>query len=244
MSVERLLRLLELAVADPSAAPVLHDALLERYGPIYANAIRTAFGDADAFNEVIEVRVKPEGLLAIERLGGPKAGTRALRLHKPFVIYVRRRSPGGSRPEGVITVVARPRWRPKATILFDGETLAYDPRTNVEIAVRAPVPGSRAIRWRLPDGASTRAFIPPESSLGQALDQALVRRVRTEIARRWSMDNLVGWHRWNDRNGDYRGMTRDEAVEMLMTAVLENMETPDEMRFGTSWNPRATWSDY
>ena len=242
MSVERLLRLVELAAADPGAAPVLHDALLERYGPIYGRVLRTAFGDADAFNEVIEVRVKPEGLLAIERLGGPKAGTRALRLHKPFGTYVRRRSPGGSRPEGVITVVARPRWRPKATLLFDGETLAYDPRTNAAIAVRAQVPGSRVIRWRLPDGG---AFVPPESALGQALDQALVRRVRTEIARRWTMNDLVNWHRWNDRNGDYRGITRDEAVEMLMAPVLENMETPDEMRSGsTRFWARATWADY
>ena len=46
------------ARADPAAAAVLHDALLERFGSLYGEHVRQALKDADAFGEAIEVRVQ------------------------------------------------------------------------------------------------------------------------------------------------------------------------------------------
>lgn len=54
----------------------------------------------------------------------------------------------------------------------------------------------------------------------------------------WREEDLLRWLRWNDPNGvygpedgaDYEPMTRDEMVDLIMTHVEENLETPEEMR--------------
>jgi hypothetical protein len=55
----------------------------------------------------------------------------------------------------------------------------------------------------------------------------------------WPRDRLIGWLMWNDRNGVFsdedaerEGMdpiTVEDAVELVMQHVEENLETPEEM---------------
>jgi hypothetical protein len=55
----------------------------------------------------------------------------------------------------------------------------------------------------------------------------------------WDRQMLIGWLSWNDPNGiwtdkemaanDMDPMSVEEAVDMIMEFVAENMETPEEM---------------
>lgn len=56
----------------------------------------------------------------------------------------------------------------------------------------------------------------------------------------WSREDLIAWLRWNDPNGSYTdedAATEDmdpleveDAVDIIMGHVEENLETPEEMR--------------
>lgn len=216
------------AVEDPGAGAVLHDALLERYGRLYGDVVQRALKDADAFGEPVEVRVQLDDLRLLERWN-PTLARRGMRrgLVRPFYLLT-----GGSarwRPNSAITFVARPRWRPRAAMILGGVNLGmtgtgrvYDPRTNTTIAFR------QGARWIDPRG--TPGFSEAERG---ALNETLVRRVRTELRRRWSLDDLVRWLEWNDRNGDYRRIKKKDAIALIMEAVEETGETPEEMRAGS-----------
>jgi len=56
----------------------------------------------------------------------------------------------------------------------------------------------------------------------------------------WPLEDLISWLKWNDPNGSYsdeeaesEGMDPlglEDAVELVMKHVEENLETPEEMR--------------
>lgn len=196
------------SAAVPGAADVLHDVLLERYGRAYADVLRGAIGDADAFQQVFDVRVN-------RTAGAPNA-----------LFYVRLTdSPNPYREP--VSFVARPRWRPRALVYFDGARRAFDPRTDATVAIREQ--GG----WLVPTPDEAPGVGGPwiaDPDLLDLLDEALVRRVRTELARRWTPEALVRWLRWNDPNGDYRGIRAVDARRLILEAVEEEHLTPDEMR--------------
>ena len=210
------------ALESPEAARVLHDALLERYGARYATFVREASKDADAFHECVEVRADVDMIRMFEQ-----SSARTRRLLRP--IFYRRPcdSDASWTPRTVVTFVAEPRWRPRAAIVFDGTRRAYDPAAGV-IALRGR-PHSQT-SWLEP--STGRPIASPE--LRHQLDAALVRRVRTELVRRWSNDRLRSWLQWNDRNSNYRGANRREMIDDLMEIVVETAATPEEIR-GSSW---------
>ena len=213
-----LLSLGEAALEDVSAAAVLHDALLERFGDRYASIVQQAQGDADAFQENIDVRVDLDILGQLVRGRLPRSFPPARRASSG--------TPEGWSTRTVVTFISRPRWRPRARVFFDGWR-AWDAATGKTIAFRESVwPGGTIRRhiWRHPH-ASQRFSADDVDEL----DQALMRRVKTELARRWSTPDLRRWLQWNDPNGDYRRATRSELIEALMQNVEDNRETPTEM---------------
>ena len=206
-----LLSLGEAALEDESAAAVLHDALLERFGDRYAAIVQQAQGDADAFQENIDVRVDLDILGQLVRGRLPPSFPPARRTSSD--------NPEGWSTRTAVTFIARPRWRPRARIFFDGVVRAWDASTGETIAIR------ERGRWLRPR-AGQQQFSADDVD---ELDQALMRRVRTELARRWSTQDLRRWLQWNDPNGDYRRASRSELIEVLMQNVEDNRETPTEM---------------
>lgn len=59
--------------------------------------------------------------------------------------------------------------------------------------------------------------------------------LRTQLLRlsRWTRSDLINWHEWNDRNGDFREMTKEQAIALLVDFMAETRETPEEMRAGS-----------
>lgn len=77
------------------------------------------------------------------------------------------------------------------------------------------------------------------SLAGEVRDSDWLAKERARLMK-WPRDKLINWLVWNDPNGVWRDedvrneldsdpMTVEDAVDHIMNAVEENLETPEEM---------------
>jgi len=83
---------------------------------------------------------------------------------------------------------------------------------------------------------------------GSPRDEKWIAQERARLMK-WSREELIDWLRWNDHNGSFTDkdaeaegwapLSVEEAVDIIMKHVEENLETPEEMMRSSAMSKRA-----